>query len=86
MRLTQILDDGGKRALVVSARGESRLVKGARTTLALVNAALAGGVTLRKLVAERGVGKIVDLARSAERRAIPAGNRDKTGQDHVRGI
>ena len=33
MRLAQIVDENDKRALVVTARGESRLVKGARTTL-----------------------------------------------------
>jgi hypothetical protein len=62
VRLAQILDDNGKRALVVTARGESRFVKGARTTLQLVASALAEGAPLRKLVADRGVGKPVDLA------------------------
>jgi hypothetical protein len=62
MRLAQITDENGKRALVVTARGESRLVKGARTTLQLAEAAIAAGTTLKKLVAERGVGKPVDLA------------------------
>ena len=62
MRLAQIWDEKGKRALVVSARGESRLVKGARTTLQLAQAAMAAGTTLKKLVAERGIGKAVDLA------------------------
>ena len=33
MRLAQIVDEKDKRALVVTARGESRLVKGARTHL-----------------------------------------------------
>ena len=72
MRLTQIVDEAGKRALVVSARGESRLVKGARTTRALAAAALEAGATLRKVVAERGVGKPVDLvAALKEKRALP---------------
>ena len=44
MRLTQIVDDNGKRALVVTARGESRLVKGARTTLDLAAQAIGEGV------------------------------------------
>ena len=39
MRLAQITDENGKRGLVVTARGESRLVKGARTTLQLAQAA-----------------------------------------------
>ncbi len=62
MRLAQILDDKGKRALVVSAGGECGLVTAARTTLALARAAIEAGVPLRKLIAERGVGKAVDLA------------------------
>ena len=70
MRLTQILDEAEKRALVVSARGESRLVKGARTTLALANAAIEGGAHLRKLIAERGVGKIVDLAAAYKEKRV----------------
>ena len=62
MRLAQIIDENGKRALVVTARGESRLVKGARTTLQLAEQPIEAGATLKKLVAERGVGKPVDLA------------------------
>ena len=44
MRLSQINDEDGKRGLVVTARGESRLVKGARTTRQLAEAAIADGV------------------------------------------
>ncbi len=62
MRLAQIIDESEKRALVVTARGESRLVKGARTALDLANQAIEAGLPLRKLIAERGVGKPVDLA------------------------
>jgi len=62
MRLAQITDENGKRALVVTARGESRLVKGARTTLQLAQAAIEDGTSFKKLVAERGIGKPVDLA------------------------
>src|SRR5579863_5892229 len=61
MRLSQITDENGKRALVATARGESRLVKGARTMLQLAEAAIEARVGLKKLVAERGVGKPVDL-------------------------
>ena len=64
MRLAQFIDENGKRALAVTARGESRLVKGARTTLDLARQAIAEGVSLRKLIADRGVGKPVDLARA----------------------
>ncbi|MBK9083571.1 MAG: FAH family protein [Rhizobiales bacterium] len=65
MRLAQIVDEAGKRALVVTARGESRLVKGARTTYALAMEAIETGEPLRARVAARGVGKPVDLARAA---------------------
>ena len=41
VRLAQFVDENGKRALVVTARGESRLVKGARTTLELARQAIA---------------------------------------------
>lgn len=70
MRLTQFIDDNGKRALAVTARGESRLVKGARTTLRLAHEAIDLGVSLRKLVSDRGVGKPVDLARALKERRI----------------
>lgn len=64
MRLAQLIDDNGKRALAVTARGESRLVKNARTMLGLALQAIDLGVNLRKLIADRGVGKPVDLARA----------------------
>ena len=68
MRLAQFIDESGKRALAVTARGESRLVKGARTTLDLARQAIAEGVSFRKLIADRGVGKPVDLARALKDR------------------
>jgi hypothetical protein len=37
----------GKRALVVTARGESRLVKGARTTMQLAQQAIEAGASLK---------------------------------------
>ena len=72
MRLTQFIDENGKRALAVTARGESRLVKGARATLDLARHAIAEGVSLRKLIADRGVGKPVDLARVLKQRRVLA--------------
>ena len=62
MRLAQIVDEKDKRALVVTARGESRLVKGARTTYDLALQAIEAGASMRKLIADRGIGKPVDLA------------------------
>ena len=70
MRLAQILDDSGKRALVVTARDESRLVKGARTTLDLAAQAIEAGLPLRKLIADRGVGKPVDLAAALKEKRV----------------
>jgi hypothetical protein len=70
MRLAQIVDESGKRALVVTARGESRLVKGARTTLELAHQAIEAGAPLRKLIAERGVGKPVDLAAALKQKRV----------------
>ncbi len=70
MRLAQIVDESGKRALVVTARGESRLVKGARTTLELAHQAIEAGAPLRKLIAERGVGKPVDLAAALKEKRV----------------
>lgn len=70
MRIAQILDENGKRAVIVTARGESRLVKGAKTTLDLVKQAIEAGAPLRKLVADRGVGKPVDLAAAYKEKRV----------------
>ena len=70
MRLAQFIDESGKRALAVTARGESRLVKGARMTVDLARQAIAEGVSLRKLIADRGVGKPVDLARALKEKRV----------------
>ncbi|HEY1780758.1 MAG TPA: AraD1 family protein [Roseiarcus sp.] len=70
MRLAQFIDENGKRALAVTARGESRLVKGARTMLDVARQAIAEGVSLRKLIADRGVGKPVDLARALKEKRV----------------
>jgi hypothetical protein len=70
MRLAQIVDEAGKRALIVTARGESRLVKGARTTYELAMQAIAAGEPIRKLIASRGVGKVVDLAAAFKQRRM----------------
>ena len=72
MRLAQFVDENGKRALAVTARGESRRVKGARTTLDLARQAIAEGVSLRKLIADRGVGSPVDLARALKEHRVLA--------------
>ena len=50
MGLTQFVDNQGKRALAVTARGESRLVKGERKTLDLAVRAIESNVSLRRLM------------------------------------
>ena len=86
MRLAQITLESGKRALVVTARGESRLVKGARTTLQLAQAALDSGTTLKKLIAEQGVGKSVDLAAAySERRVLTPADHPDPAHTYVTG-
>ena len=70
MRLTQIVDDDDKRALVVTARGESRLVKGLRTTRDLALEAIAEGAPLRKIIADRGVGKPINLAAALKEKRV----------------
>ena len=72
MRLTQLVDDHGRRALAVTARGESRLVRGARTTLELARQAIESNVSLRRLVADRGLGRTVDLRQALKERRILA--------------
>jgi hypothetical protein len=72
MRLTQFIDENGKRGLAVTARGESRRVKGARTTLDLARQAIFEKASLRKLIADRGVGRPVDLVRALEERRVLA--------------
>ncbi len=62
MRLAQIVDDNGKRSLVVTARGEARIVKGVRSTYALAMEAIETGEPIKKRIAARGVGQTVDLA------------------------
>ena len=78
MRLTQFLDDRGKRALAVTARGESRLVKGARTTLELALQAIDSKISLRRLISDRAVGRSVDLPRALKDRQVlaPIDHRD----------
>lgn len=73
-----MVDESGKRALVVTARGESRLVKGVRRVVDLAREALAAGVPIRKLIADRGVGKPVDLARALKEKRVlaPIDHRD----------
>jgi len=70
MRLAQIVSESGQRALVVTARGESRLAKGAKTTLQLAEQAIEAGVSFRKLIADRGVGKPVDLKAALKERRV----------------
>ena len=72
MRLAQIIDGKGKRALVATQGGTSRRVKGFRTTYALALAAIESGATLAGCVAVLGLGGDIDLAAAvAEGRILP---------------
>ena len=56
----------------MTARGESRLVKGARKTLDLAVRAIESNVSLRRLITDLGLGKRVDLLQALkERRVLP---------------
>jgi hypothetical protein len=70
MRLAQIIDENDKRALVVTARGESRFVKGARTAYELASQAIEAGAPIRKVIADRGIGKTVDLAAALKEKRV----------------
>ena len=72
MRLSQLIDENGRRAVVVTARGESRSVKGVRSILDLANRAIAADVSLRKLIADLGLGRPVDLARALKEKRVLA--------------
>ena len=64
MRLAQFVDENGKRALAVTARGDSRLVKGARTTVELARQAIAEGVSLASLLRiETSASRSISLGR-----------------------
>ena len=72
MRLAQIIDGEGKRAIVATQDGASARVKGFRTTYALAVAAIKGGSTLAERIAMLGLGEKVDLAvAAAEGRILP---------------
>ena len=72
MRLSQLIDENGRRAVVVTARGESRSVKGVRSLLDLANRAIAADVPLRKLIADLGLGRPIDLARALKEKRVLA--------------
>src|SRR5579871_4923617 len=62
MRLAQIVDEKGKRRVVCTKDGESRIVKGVRTVYALVEEALDEEQTIAECIEEHRLGKKVDLA------------------------
>jgi hypothetical protein len=64
MRIAQIVDDKGKRRVVVTTDGETRIVKGVRTTYALVNEALEEEQSIAEAIEDHGLGKRVDLAQA----------------------
>ena len=65
MRLAQIIDGKGERALVATQGGTCARVKGYRTTYALAQAAIETGATLADCIAVLGMGEAIDLAAAA---------------------
>ena len=64
--------DGRRQVVACDASGTARLVKGANTTYALAQEAIATGETLAALVAQRGLAEPVDLdAALADGRVLP---------------
>lgn len=62
MHLSQIQDGAGKRAVVARHGSEAAIVKGAASTYALANEAIAKGRPLTAIIADHGLGEVVDLA------------------------
>ena len=66
MLISQIVRPDGGIAVVVRDGSEAAVVKGAASTYALAEEAIASGRSLAAVVAEHGLGEPVDLARMAE--------------------
>ena len=82
MRLAQIIDGKGERALVATRGASSARVKGYDTAYALAQAAIEAGTTLAECIAVRGLGEPIDLAlAAADGRILPP--LDHTDPAHV---
>ena len=86
MRLAQIIDGNGKRAVVATRDGECRRVKGVRSVYALAMEAIDTGQTLKQCVAAHGKGHAVDLALAlAEGRVLSPLDHKDPAHVHVTG-
>src|SRR5690606_37692797 len=62
MNLIQFFDPNGERAVGAVQDGVARVITGATSVYALASAALARNIGLGALVAEQGLGEVVDRA------------------------
>jgi len=86
MNLIQFIKTDGKRAVGVIANGEAHMVKGASSVYALALKAAEDGVKLRTVVAEKGLGKVIDPARIlAQGRMLPPIDHPDPAHLHVTG-
>ena len=66
MLISQIIRPDGSLAVVARDGSESAIVKGAASTYALAQEALASGRSIARVIAARGLGEAVDMVRLAE--------------------
>ena len=80
MLISQIIQDDGSLAVVLREGSEAAIVKGAASTYALAQEAIAKGISLAAVIAAHGLGQAVDLARLAEqgRLTLPVTHPDPT--------
>ena len=62
MNLIQFTKENGGRAVGAIDKGEARIVKGADSVYKLALKAAADGIRLKKLIADKGLGKAIDTA------------------------
>jgi hypothetical protein len=80
MLISQIIQEDGSLAVVLREGSEAAIVKGAASTYALAQEAIAKGISLSAVIAAHGLGQAVDLARLAEegRLTLPVTHPDPT--------
>ena len=80
MLISQIIQPDGSLAVVVRDSSEAAIVKGATSTYALAQKAIAQGISLSAVIAAHGLGEVVDLPRLAEagKMALPIIHPDPT--------
>ncbi len=75
MLISQILDDAGKRAVVVRNGSEASVLKGVASTYELVQEAIAKGQSLTECIRGHELGAAVDLEQAGLGRPVAAADR-----------